>query len=66
MEGSRLVGFHVTSQIPTGMVALRGGVTMAEAHSWQITLTGPGGHGAMPTGQGDVITGHGGAGGAVG
>ena len=56
MEGSRLVGFHVTSQIPTGMVALRGGVTMAEAHSWQITLTGPGGHGAMPTGQGDVIT----------
>jgi len=55
MEGGRLVGFHVTSQIPTGMVALRGGVTMSEAHSLRITLTGPGGHGAMPTGQGDVI-----------
>jgi amidohydrolase len=55
MEGSRLIGFHVTSQIPTGMVALRGGVTMSEAHSLRITLTGPGGHGAMPTGQGDVI-----------
>ena len=55
MEGSRLVGFHVTSQIPTGLVALRGGVTMSEAHSLHITLTGPGGHGAMPTGQGDVI-----------
>ena len=55
MEGSRLVGFHVTSQIPTGLVAVRSGVTMSEAHSLQITLTGPGGHGAMPTGQGDVI-----------
>jgi amidohydrolase len=55
MEGGRLVGFHVTSQIPTGMVALRGGVTMSEAHSLRVTLTGPGGHGAMPTGQGDVI-----------
>jgi amidohydrolase len=55
MEGSRLVGFHVTSQIPTGLVAVRAGVTMSEAHSVRITLTGPGGHGAIPTGQGDVI-----------
>ncbi|MBV8463523.1 MAG: amidohydrolase [Acidimicrobiales bacterium] len=55
MEGSRLVGFHVTSQMPTGLVAVRGGVTMSEAHSLHITLNGPGGHGAMPTGQGDVI-----------
>ena len=55
MEGARLVGFHVTSQIPTGLVAVRGGVTMSEAHSLRITLAGPGGHGAMPTGQGDVI-----------
>ncbi len=55
MEGSHLVGFHVTSQIPTGLVALRGGVTMSEAHSLQVTLAGPGGHGAMPTGRGDVI-----------
>ena len=55
MEGARLVGFHVTSEVPTGLVALRGGVTMSEAHSLRITLTGPGGHGAMPTAQGDVI-----------
>ncbi len=55
MEGSRLVGFHVTSQVPTGAVALRGGVTMSEAHSLRITLTGPGGHGAMPSARGDVI-----------
>jgi amidohydrolase len=55
MTGARLVGFHVTSQLPTGLVALRGGVAMSEAHSLRITLEGPGGHGAMPTGKGDVI-----------
>ncbi|HVT42000.1 MAG TPA: M20 family metallopeptidase [Acidimicrobiales bacterium] len=55
MEGARLVGFHVTSQVPTGMIALRDGIAMSEAHSLRITLTGPGGHGAQPTAQGDVI-----------
>jgi amidohydrolase len=55
MAGGRLVGFHVTSQMPTGLVALRGGIAMSEAHSLRITLQGPGGHGAMPTGKGDVI-----------
>lgn len=55
MEGARLVGFHVTSVIPTGMVALRAGIAMAEAHSLRITLRGPGGHGAVPTATGDVI-----------
>ncbi len=55
MAGARLVGFHVTSQVPTGLIALRSGVAMSEAHSLRITITGPGGHGAMPTGQGDVI-----------
>ncbi|HVB92508.1 MAG TPA: M20 family metallopeptidase [Acidimicrobiales bacterium] len=55
MSGARLIGFHVTSHLPTGLVALRGGVAMSEAHSLQITLRGPGGHGATPTGKGDVI-----------
>ncbi len=55
MEGARLVGFHVTSQLPTGLIALRAGVAMSEAHAMRITITGPGGHGAIPTGQGDVI-----------
>jgi amidohydrolase len=55
MQGARLVGFHVTSVIPTGMVALRAGITMSEAHSLRITLRGPGGHGAVPTATGDVI-----------
>jgi amidohydrolase len=55
MEGASLVGFHVTSVIPTGMVALRAGIAMSEAHSLRITLRGPGGHGAVPTATGDVI-----------
>ncbi|HVA06640.1 MAG TPA: M20 family metallopeptidase [Acidimicrobiales bacterium] len=55
MEGARLVGFHVTSQLPVGFVALREGVAMSEAHSLRMVLTGPGGHGAMPMGGGDVI-----------
>ena len=55
MTDARLVGFHVTSQLPTGLVALRGGVAMSEAHSLRFTLAGPGGHGAIPTAKGDVI-----------
>jgi amidohydrolase len=55
MEDSRLVGFHVTSQLPSGFVALRAGIAMSEANSLCITLTGPGGHAAMPSAQGDVI-----------
>ncbi len=55
MAGARLVGFHVASVLPTGFVALRGGIAMSEAHSLRITLAGPGGHGAMPTAKGDVI-----------
>jgi amidohydrolase len=55
MAGARLVGFHVTSQIPTGVIALRDGIAMSEAHALRITLSGPGGHGAIPTAKGDVI-----------
>src|SRR5580698_955165 len=55
VQGARLVGFHVTSQVPTGFVALRSGIAMSEANSLRITLSGPGGHAAMPSAQGDVI-----------
>jgi amidohydrolase len=54
-DDARLLGFHVTSQIPIGLVALREGIAMSEAHALRFTLTGPGGHGAIPTAQGDVI-----------
>jgi amidohydrolase len=56
MEGARLTGFHVSSLLPIGMVALRSGIAMAEAHSLRISLRGPGGHGAIPSAQGDVIS----------
>jgi amidohydrolase len=55
MAGSRLIGFHVTSEAPTGIVALRSGTAMSEAHSLRISLHGPGGHGATPKAKGDVI-----------
>ena len=55
LRGSRLVGFHVASMLPTGMVALRAGTAMSEAHSLRISLHGPGGHGAMPSEKGDVV-----------
>ena len=55
MEDSRLIAFHVTSVLPTGFVALRDDITMSEAHSMTIRLTGPGGHGAVPSEEGDVI-----------
>ncbi|MGP0031461.1 MAG: M20 metallopeptidase family protein [Acidimicrobiales bacterium] len=55
MREARLVGFHVTSVAPTGMVALRAGTAMSEAHSLRVTLSGPGGHAAMQSDTGDVI-----------
>ena len=55
MEGARLIGFHVTSVLPTGFVALRDGITMSEAHSFTVALTGPGGHAAVPNEEGDVL-----------
>ena len=48
-------GYHVTSMAPPGLVGLRPGIAMSEAHSLTITLRGGGGHGAMPTDQGDVV-----------
>jgi amidohydrolase len=55
MEGASLIGFHVSSLIPTGYVAMAAGIAMSEAHSIEFALHGPGGHGAMPTGEGDVV-----------
>jgi amidohydrolase len=55
LEGARLIGFHVTSVLPTGFVALRDGIAMAEAYSFTVALTGPGGHGAVPSEEGDVL-----------
>jgi amidohydrolase len=52
---ARLVGCHVASMLPVGMVGLRPGTSMSEVHSLRITLRGSGGHGAIPTTDGDVV-----------
>ena len=39
---------HITSTIPTGMVAARGGPQMASSDTMQIVVTGKGGHASEP------------------
>ncbi|HSJ90633.1 MAG TPA: M20 family metallopeptidase [Ilumatobacter sp.] len=39
---------HITSTIPTGMVATKGGATMASADTFQIMVRGAGGHASEP------------------
>ncbi len=50
-----LVGAHVTSLGPVGLVASRPGIFMSEADSLHIEISGTGGHGAMATTQGNVV-----------
>ena len=39
---------HITSTIPTGMVATKGGATMAAADTFDIVVKGAGGHASEP------------------
>ncbi|HEY1830970.1 MAG TPA: M20 family metallopeptidase [Acidimicrobiales bacterium] len=55
MTGASLIGFHVSSLMPTGLIGLRSSIAMSEAHAIRMVIEGPGGHGAMPTGKGDVV-----------
>jgi amidohydrolase len=50
-----LVGAHVTSLGPVGLVASRPGIFMSEADSLHIEISGTGGHGAMATTRGNVV-----------
>ncbi len=43
-----VAGLHVWAGIPSGVVGYRPGPLMASADEWTCTLTGKGGHGAMP------------------
>jgi amidohydrolase len=56
LEGGVMLGHHVTSVLPTGLVGMRPGVAMAEAHSFTLVIRGPGGHGAVPGRSGDVVS----------
>jgi amidohydrolase len=50
-----VVGLHVTSLAPTGVVATRPGVSMAGATSLRLVVNGSGGHGALDPRQGNVV-----------
>lgn len=42
------IGLHLSTDIPTGQIALKAGVSSAGTDSIQIKITGKGGHGAHP------------------
>lgn len=50
-----VLGVHVTSMAPVGVVASRPGTFMSEADSLSIEILGAGGHGAMATTRGNVV-----------
>jgi len=55
LEGGVVLGHHVTSLVPTGFVAMRSGIAMAEVHVFTLVVRGPGGHGAISGQTGDVV-----------
>jgi amidohydrolase len=50
-----VIGAHVTSVLPLGLVATRSGVLMSQANAITIDVTGKGGHGAMSSVEGNVV-----------
>jgi amidohydrolase len=50
-----VVGCHVTTMAPVGLVALRSGVAMSEVHSFSVHARGAGGHGATAGSAGNVL-----------
>ncbi|AFZ68082.1 M20 family metallopeptidase [Deinococcus peraridilitoris] len=49
MDGVDLaVGAHLYSSLPTGLIAVRAGATMAAPDTFEIVVRGKGGHGAHP------------------
>jgi len=55
LDASAVVGCHVTSMAPVGLVALRDGVLMSEVRSFAVHATGAGGHGATAGTAGNVL-----------
>jgi amidohydrolase len=50
-----VIGAHVTSLAPIGLVATRAGIMMSEVVALSVHIKGRGGHGAMPTTEGNVV-----------
>jgi amidohydrolase len=55
LEPSAVIGCHVTSLGPVGLVAARDGVMMADVNSFSVSAHGAGGHGALAAGGGNVL-----------
>lgn len=50
-----VIGGHVTSLGPVGLVATRAGVLMSDGQTLAVHITGRGGHGAMSSVEGNVV-----------
>ena len=50
-----VIGAHVTSLAPVGLVATRTGIFMSEARALRVEIAGRGGHGAMASRAGNVV-----------
>lgn len=50
-----VIGAHVVSLLDVGFVATRPGIIMSSSITLDVTIEGRGGHGAMPTTEGNVI-----------
>ena len=50
-----VLGLHVSSFMPSGLVGHHTGIARAEARSWRITLRGAGGHAAGAGSDGNVV-----------
>jgi amidohydrolase len=51
----RVAGLHLTSNLPTGLVAARKGIAMATFQRFTVRLRGTGGHAALAAGDGNVV-----------
>jgi amidohydrolase len=50
-----VIGVHVTSLAPVGLVATRAGIMMSDGQTLSVHIKGRGGHGAMATTEGNVV-----------
>ncbi len=50
-----VIGGHVTSLAPVGLVGARAGIIMSEATGFSVDVLGQGGHGAMASDAGNVV-----------
>jgi amidohydrolase len=50
-----VLGLHLSSFMPTGLVGHHAGIARAQARSWRITLRGAGGHAAGASSDGNVV-----------